>query len=59
MDFSAELEIESEDTKKVVYQQMSQEVMDRIAELRREMSSHVTPCPETERNRKRHQQLTL
>ena len=45
MDFSAELEIESEDTKKVVYQQMSQEVMDRIAELRREMSSHATPFP--------------
>ena len=45
MDFSAELESESEDTKKVVYQQMSQEVMDRIAELRREMSSHATPFP--------------
>ena len=57
MDFSAELEIDNEETKKVVYQQMSQEVMDRIAELRRETSSHVTPCPETES--KRHQQLTL
>ena len=57
MDFSAELESESEDTKKVVYQQMSQEIMDKIAELRREMSSHVTPCPETESKQPR--QLTL
>jgi 1-acyl-sn-glycerol-3-phosphate acyltransferase len=44
MDFSV-LETESEDKKKVVYQQMSQEIMDRIAELRQEKSSHPKPLP--------------
>ena len=36
MDFSAALESESEDKKKLVYQQISQEIMDRIAALRTE-----------------------
>jgi 1-acyl-sn-glycerol-3-phosphate acyltransferase len=34
IDFSPVLETESEETKKVLYQRMSQEIMDRIAELR-------------------------
>jgi 1-acyl-sn-glycerol-3-phosphate acyltransferase len=38
MDFSPELKGATEETKKVVYQQISQEIMDRIAELRDEES---------------------
>jgi len=38
MDFSPELKAATEETKKVVYQQISQEIMDRIAELRDEES---------------------
>jgi 1-acyl-sn-glycerol-3-phosphate acyltransferase len=43
MDFSAALESESEDKMKSVYQQISQEIMDRIAALRKEKISHPTP----------------
>jgi 1-acyl-sn-glycerol-3-phosphate acyltransferase len=49
MDFSPELKAASEETKKVVYQQISQEIMDRIAELRDE-ESRILPV---------RQQLTL
>ena len=45
MDFSTALETESEDKKKFVYQQMSEEIMDRIAELRQQKSSHPHPLP--------------
>ncbi|HEY3197937.1 MAG TPA: lysophospholipid acyltransferase family protein [Nitrospirales bacterium] len=45
MDFSTGLETESEDKKKFVYQQMSEEIMDRIAELRQQKSSHPNPLP--------------
>jgi 1-acyl-sn-glycerol-3-phosphate acyltransferase len=50
MDFSAGLENESEDEKKLVYQQFSQEIMDRIAALRKEKISPLTHVPgETKR----------
>jgi 1-acyl-sn-glycerol-3-phosphate acyltransferase len=45
MDFSAALESESEDKKKLVYQQISQEIMDRIAALRTEKISHPAQVP--------------
>ena len=45
MDFSTGLETESEDKKKFVYQQMSEEIMDRIAELRQQKSSYPNPLP--------------
>jgi len=49
MDFSAMLEnSESEDTKKFAYQQISREIMDRIAELRQQASSHPNPLREKE-----------
>ena len=47
IDFSAVLEPENEDTKKVVYQQMSEEIMDRIAALQ-EKSSHPGGLPRRE-----------
>ena len=48
IDFSAVLEPENEDTKKVIYQQMSEEIMDRIAALRHEKSSHPGGLPSRE-----------
>ena len=45
MDFSAALETESEDKKKMVYQQISQEIMDRIAAIRKEHISHPAQVP--------------
>ena len=48
IDFSAVLEPENEDTKKVVYQQMSEEIMDRIAALRHEKGSHPGGLPRRE-----------
>jgi len=36
---------ECEDKKKFVYQAMSEEIMDRIAELRQQKSSHPNPLP--------------
>jgi len=48
MDFSSVIENESEDKKKLVYQQMSQEIMERIAELRQQTSSHPNPLREKE-----------
>jgi len=48
MDFSAVLETESEDKQKFVYQHMSQEIMDRIAELRQQTSSPPNPLREKE-----------
>jgi 1-acyl-sn-glycerol-3-phosphate acyltransferase len=50
IDFSAVLEPENEDTKKVIYQQMSEEIMDRIAALRQEKSSHPGGLPRRERS---------
>ena len=47
MDFS-ELEMQSEETKKFMYQQMSQDIMDRIVELRQEKRSHSNALPGTE-----------
>ena len=43
IDFSALLERSESDDKKSVYQQISQEIMDRIAALRKEKISHHTP----------------
>ena len=48
IDFSAVLEPENEDTKKVIYQQMSEEIMDRIAALRQEKNSHPGGLPRRE-----------
>jgi 1-acyl-sn-glycerol-3-phosphate acyltransferase len=48
IDFSAVLEPENEDTKKVIYQQMSEEIMDRIAALRQEKRSHPGGLPRRE-----------
>jgi 1-acyl-sn-glycerol-3-phosphate acyltransferase len=48
IDFSAVLEPENEDTKKVIYQQMSEEIMDRIAALRQEKNSHPGGFPRRE-----------
>ena len=48
IDFSAVLEPENEDTKKVIYQQMSEEIMDRIAALRQEKNSHPGGLPKRE-----------
>jgi 1-acyl-sn-glycerol-3-phosphate acyltransferase len=48
IDFSTVLEPENEDTKKVIYQQMSEEIMDRIAALRQEKSSHPAGLPRRE-----------
>ena len=45
MDFPAALESESEDNMKSVYQQFSQEIMDRIAALRKEKISPPTHVP--------------
>ncbi len=45
IDFSAALESESEDKMKSVYQQFSQEIMDRIAALRKENVSHPAHVP--------------
>jgi 1-acyl-sn-glycerol-3-phosphate acyltransferase len=46
MDFSAVPKTESEDRNKVVYQQMSQDIMDRIAELRQNPSHPPSPGDE-------------
>jgi 1-acyl-sn-glycerol-3-phosphate acyltransferase len=48
IDFSTVLEPENEDTKKVIYQQMSEEIMDRIAALRQEKRSHPGGLPRRE-----------
>jgi 1-acyl-sn-glycerol-3-phosphate acyltransferase len=48
IDFSAVLEPENEDTKKVIYQQMSEEIMDRIAALQQDKSSHPGGLPRRE-----------
>jgi 1-acyl-sn-glycerol-3-phosphate acyltransferase len=48
MDFTSALETESEDKKKMVYQQIGQEIMDRIAALRKENISHPTRVPKSE-----------
>jgi 1-acyl-sn-glycerol-3-phosphate acyltransferase len=48
MDFSAVPKTDSEDRNKLLYQHMSQEIMDRIAELRQQTSSHPNPLREKE-----------